>query len=225
MVLPEPGYHEALRALTRRAGSLLILDETHTISTGPGGYTRAFRLEPDMLTLGKPVGGGVPAAVYGFSAEAAEMVRKRTIRSRDIVAGIGGTLSGNWLATKAMRANLEHVMTDANYERMQSRAARLAEGIEGLIEEYDLPWHVTRLGARVEYRFQKTRPRNGSEASRGGDPLLDRFIHLYLLNRGILITPLHNMALVSPDTSDADVDRYCEVLGECVNEMRAAGAV
>lgn len=225
MVLPEPGFHEALRALTRRYGTLLILDETHTISTGPNGFTGSYGLEPDMMTLGKPVAGGFPAAVYGFSADVAETVRDRTINSDELVAGIGGTLSGNWLAMSAIRANLEHVMTEENYAHMCALAGRLADGIDSVIDGHGLPWHVTRIGARIEYRYRPERPRNGSEASRGGDPFLDRLMHLYLLNEGVLVTPLHNMALTSPDTSQADVDRYCELFEACVSEIRAAGAL
>ncbi len=219
IVLPEANYHDALRDITRRYGTLLIIDETHTISTGPGGYTRAYRLEPDMLVLGKPIASGVPAAVYGMSHQVAEKVRSRTVSPDIPVAGIGGTLSANALATHAMRATLEHLMTEPNYVHMIALAQRLAAGVEETIRDYRLPWYVTRLGARVEYRFQPTPPRNASEAELGADPELKRLIHLFCLNRGLLLTPFHNMALISPATSEGDVDLHTRVVRECVEAI------
>ena len=219
IVLPDPGYHEALREITRRHGTLLIIDETHTICAGPGGYTRAFDLDPDMLTLGKPIASGVPVAVYGFCQEVAEKVQVLTAAPGTDVAGIGGTLSGNALALRAMRATLENVMTDAAYDRMISLAERLADGVEKVIHDNRLPWHVTRLGARVEYRFQPNPPRNGAEAELGGDLELDRLVHLYCLNRGVLVTPFHNMLLISPDTTAEDIDLHTKVFAGCVGEL------
>ncbi|MCH6582911.1 MAG: aspartate aminotransferase family protein [Proteobacteria bacterium] len=219
IVLPEANYHDALRDITRRYGTLLIIDETHTISTGPGGYTRAYRLEPDMLVLGKPIASGVPAAVYGMSHQVAEKVRSRTVSPDIPVAGIGGTLSANALSTHAMRATLEHLMTEPNYVHMIALAQRLAAGVEETIRDYRLPWYVTRLGARVEYRFQPTPPRNASEAELGADPGLKHLIHLFCLNRGLLLTPFHNMALISPATSEGDVDLHTRVVRECVEAI------
>lgn len=219
IVLPEANYHDALRDITRRYGTLLIIDETHTISTGPGGYTRAYRLEPDMLVLGKPIASGVPAAVYGMSHQVAEKVRSRTVSPDIPVAGIGGTLSANALGTHAMRATLEHLMTEPNYVHMIALAQRLAAGVEETIRDYRLPWYVTRLGARVEYRFQPTPPRNASEAELGADPELKHLIHLFCLNRGLLLTPFHNMALISPATSEGDVDLHTRVVRECVEAI------
>lgn len=222
IILPEEGYHDALREITKRYGTLLIFDETHTICTGPGGYTREHGLKPDMLTIGKPIAGGIPAAAYGISEEVAERIQARvaeTMRKDASSSGVGGTLSGNALAIAAMRANLEKVMTEEAYERMITLAKRLEKGVKEVIASRELPWHVIRLGARVEYgySFQPRPPRNGSEAAAGEDVELDRLMHLMALNRGILLTPFHYMALVSPETTERDVDRYSEVFAECVD--------
>jgi glutamate-1-semialdehyde 2,1-aminomutase len=220
IVLPEEGYHEALREITRRHGTLLIFDETHTICTGPGGYTREHRLKPDMMTIGKPIAGGIPAAAYGISEEVAARIQARVakiMKTNASDSGVGGTLSGNALAVAAMRANLEKVMTEEAYEKMITLAERLANGINEVIASRGLPWHVIRLGARVEYDFQPRPLRNGSEGQDVEDYELDRLMHLMALNRGILLTPFHYMMLVSPDTTEKDVDRYNEVFAECVD--------
>ena len=224
IVLPDPDYHRGLRELTRRHDVLLVIDETHTISSGPGGYTAAHGLEPDMLTIGKPLAGGVPVAVYGMSQHVAEQVRRRTALPGCGVAGIGGTLTANALATRAMRVNLETVMTGENYARMLPLAERLAEGVRQNIEACGLPWYVTQIGARVEYRFQPRPPRNGTEALQGVDHGLDRLIHLYFLNRGILVTPFHNMLLISPETTADDVDRHNAVFETCADALTGRAA-
>ncbi len=216
IVHPEPGFHAALRELTRRAGTLLIIDETHTICAGPGGYTRAHGLEPDILTLGKPVAGGVPAAVYGLSAAVAERIQARSRLDTADTGGIGGTLAANALASAAMRATLEHVLTDDAYARTIPLAERFARGVEGVIAEECLPWIVKRLGCRVEYWFRPAPPRNGGEAAAATDPELERYMHLAALNRGILLTPFHNMALLAPAVTEADVDRHTEVFRDSV---------
>jgi glutamate-1-semialdehyde 2,1-aminomutase len=220
IVLPEPGFHEALRAATRETGPLLIVDETHTICAGPGGYTAAHGLEPDLLTIGKPIAGGIPAAAYGFSAEvAARLEALLPVDERADVGGIGGTVAGNVLSLAATRATLAEVLTDEAFERMIALGERFERGVADAIERHGLPWHVTRLGCRVEYLFRPERPRNGSEAATGANALLDRLIHLYALNRGILLTPFHNMALMSPATTEADVDRHTEVFNEAAAEL------
>jgi glutamate-1-semialdehyde 2,1-aminomutase len=220
IVLPEPGFHEALRAATRETEALLIIDETHTICAGPGGYTAAHGLEPDLLTIGKPIAGGIPAAAYGFSAEVAERLEALLpADERADVGGIGGTVAGNVLSLAATRATLAKVLTDEAFERMIALGERFERGVADAIERHALPWHVTRLGCRVEYLFRPERPRNGSEAAAGGNALLDRLIHLYALNRGILLTPFHNMALMSPATTEADVDRHTEVFNEAATEL------
>jgi glutamate-1-semialdehyde 2,1-aminomutase len=221
IVHPEPGFHDALRAITRRTGTLLILDETHTICTGIGGYTRAFGLEPDILTVGKPIAGGIPAAVYGFSGEVAERIQQHMTIDQADTGGIGGTLAGNALSIAAMRATLENVLIPSAYECTIPLAARFAAGVEAVITEFDLPWHVTQLGCRAEYRFSATEPRNGAEAAASDDAELDRYMHLAALNRGILLTPFHNMALIAPATTEADIDHHTDVFRESVRNLLA----
>ena len=222
IILPEPGYHDALRALTREHGTLLTIDETHTISAGPGGYTRAHGLEPDLVTLGKPIAAGVPAAAYGMSQEVADRVQEYlgTLEASD-VGGIGGTLSGNALSLAATRATLDRVLTEEAFERMIALGARFEAGVTDAIAAHAAPWHVTRLGCRVEYGFRDTPPRNGSEAAATADRELERFLHLHALNRGILMTPFHNMALMCPATSEADVDDHTRAFGEALDALFA----
>jgi glutamate-1-semialdehyde 2,1-aminomutase len=220
IILPEPGYHEALRALTRERGTLLAIDETHTLCAGPGGYTRAHGLEPDFVTLGKPIAGGVPAAAYGLSREVADRIAAhlRALETTD-VGGIGGTLSGNALSLAAARATLSSVLTDEAFERMIALGERFEAGVNEAISSHEAPWHVTRLGCRVEYAFRASPPRNGSEAAASTDRDLDRFMHLHALNRGILMTPFHNMALMCPDTTEADVDQHTRAFGEALDAL------
>ncbi len=219
IVLPDPGYHEAVRELTRRHDTLLINDETHTICAGPGGYTGAHGLAPDMLTIGKTIGGGIPAGAYGFTEEVGERIRSSITWEDSDVGGIGGTLAGNALSMAAIRATLTEVLTDAAFARMLPLGERWAEGVDGVIRKHEVPWHVTRLGARAEYHFMPDPPRNGSEQWAHGDSELERFLHLWAMNRGVLMTPFHNMALMSPATTAADVDRHTEVFGEAVEAL------
>jgi len=210
MVLPQPGFHAQLRRLTRRAGTLLLIDETHTISTGPGGYTRGHGLEPDLFVLGKPVAGGVPASVWGFTDDVArrlDAVRSQTPPGH---SGMGTTLSANALSLAAMRATLEHVMTPAAYAHMEALAGRLAAGLQSVVDTYEVPWHVVRVGARVEFICAPGPLRNGTEAEAAHAPALEQAIHLALLNRGCLIAPFHNMMLVSPVTTAAQVETLCQ---------------
>jgi len=221
IVLPAPGFHHVLREATRRTETLLIVDETHTICASPGGYTAAQGLEPDLLTIGKPIAGGIPAAAYGFSQDVAERLEALLPRDeRADIGGIGGTAAANVLSLAAMRATLDEVLTDEAFTRMIALGERFEAGVAEVIERHGLPWHVTRLGCRVEYLFRAERPHNGSEAAAGGDPELDRFIHLYMLNRGILMTPFHNMALMSPATTEADVDAHTAVFDEAAAALR-----
>ncbi len=221
IIHPQPGFHDALREITRRTGTLLIIDETHTICAGPGGYTAAAGLDPDMLTIGKPIAGGVPAAVYGFSADVAERMAERIREEESDTGGIGGTLAGNALSLAAMRATLRHVLTDRFYERAIPLAERFVEGVQGVIETKGLPWHVTRLGCRAEYWTRPAPALNGSEAAASSDPLLDRYMHLAALNRGILMTPFHNMALICADTCEDDIDLHTRTFSESVELLCA----
>ena len=211
IVPPLPGFHDALREATRRHGTLLLIDETHTLCAGPGGYTAAHGLEPDLLTVGKAIAGGIPAAAYGFSAGVADRVEAAVEEEVSDVGGVGGTLAANVLSLAAMRATLGEVLTDEAFARMIALGERFEAGVAGAIERHGLPWHVTRLGCRVEYLFRPERPRTGAEAAAGGDAELDRLAHLWALNRGILLTPFHNMALMCPATTEADVVRHTEV--------------
>src|SRR5262245_12184467 len=191
IIHPDRGYHGALREITQRTGTLLIIDETHTLCCGPGGYTAAYGLEPDLLTLGKPLAGGVPAAAYGMSATVAEQVLARTSILESDTNGIGGTLAANALSMAAMRATLEHVLTAEAFARTIPMAERWTAGVAGVIQRYELPWNVTRLGCRAEYWFSQSPARNGTEAAAAIDADLDRYMHLATLNRGILLTPFH----------------------------------
>ncbi len=219
IVLPEPGYHEALREITRRTGTLLVIDETHTICAGPGGYTRANGLQPDILTLGKAIASGVPAAVYGFTSEVAARLEPMTSEHEADTGGIGGTLAGNALSMAAIRVTLGQVLTDDAFGRMIRLAERLTAGVDRVIADGELPWHITRLGCRAEYLFSSRRPRDGSEAAANADPALDALMHLFALNRGILLTPFHNMALMSPATTEPDVDRHTDVYAEAAADL------
>ncbi|MFD9465952.1 transaminase [Streptomyces sp. NPDC060027] len=219
IVLPEPGYLEGVRALTRRYGTLLINDETHTFSAGPGGCTAAWGLEPDLLTIGKAIGGGIPAGAYGLSAELADQLLGRADLDLVDMGGVGGTLAGNALSVAAMRSTLEHVLTDAAFDTMAKLSERFEAGVRAGIEERALPWSVSRLGARTEYRFADPAPRTGTESAAAADTELEDFLHLYLANRGILLTPFHNMALMCPATTEEDVDRHTDVFAAALAEL------
>jgi len=219
IVHPEPGFHAALRDLTRRYDTLLILDETHTICTGPGGYTRAHHLDPDFFTLGKPIGGGIPGAVYGFNESVGDRIVARTQLELCDTGGIGGTLAGNALSLAAMRATLDRVLTVEAYERMIPLAERFTQGVRDALQVRGVPWSIAQLGCRAEYIFSEQPPRNGAEAAAAGNFELDRFMHLYALNRGVLMTPFHNMALVCPRTTEADVDRHTRLFEGALGEL------
>ena len=218
IVHPQPGYHKALRELTRKYETLLIIDETHTICAGPGGYTRAENLEPDVIVFGKAIGAGIPGAAYGFSQELADRIIARQELENCDVGGIGGTLAGNALSLAAMRATLSKVLTKEAFDRMIPMAERWTAGVAKAIADADLPWHVTRLGCRAEYMFGPE-PKTGTQAHDAMDFELERFMHLYAMNRGILLTPFHNMALMCPQTEAEDVDKHTEVFREAVKEL------
>ncbi|MGC2822608.1 MAG: aspartate aminotransferase family protein [Candidatus Sulfotelmatobacter sp.] len=224
IVHPEKGFHQAMLDLTRKYETLLILDETHTICAGPGGYTAAEKLEPDVVVFGKAIGGGIPGAAYGFSEEVAERIAAGQNKGAESledcdVGGIGGTLAGNAVSLAAMRATLTKVLTKDAFDRMMPVAERWNSGVAKAIAEAELPWHVTRLGCRAEYMFTRDAPKNGDEAHRAMDFELERFMHLYAMNRGILLTPFHNMALMSPQTEKDDVDLHTKVFREAVREL------
>lgn len=223
MVLPQQGFHAALRALTRASGTLLLIDETHTISTGPGGYTREYGLEPDIFVLGKPVAGGVPASVWGLSDLVARQLHAVNADRSPGHSGMGTTLSANALALAAMRATLESVMTEPAYAHMESLAGALQDGLQRVIDAHRLPWHVVRVGARVEFICAPGPLRNGTQAAAAHQPALERAIHLSLLNRGCLIAPFHNMMLVSPATTRAQVESLSAAFAATVQQLAQEG--
>jgi glutamate-1-semialdehyde 2,1-aminomutase len=218
IVLPEPGFHDELRRLTRETGTLLLIDETHTICAGPGGYTAAYGLDPDVLVIGKPIGGGVPAAAYGLSAAVAAVVRADFEDPSIDVSGIGGTLAGNAMSVAAMRAALGTSLRDEDFAVAIPLAERFTAGVAGVIAEHDLPWHVQQLGCRAEYWFCPP-PRDGAAAAGAGDAELEAFLHLYALNRGVLLTPFHNMALFTPQHTPADADRHTDAFAGALAEL------
>jgi glutamate-1-semialdehyde 2,1-aminomutase len=219
MVLPQPGFHEALRKLTRETGTLLLIDETHTISTGPGGYTKAFGLEPDLFVLGKPVAGGVPASVWGMSEAVASRYAAYNQTKEPGYSGMGTTLSANPLQFAAMRATLEEVMTEQNYAHMERLARKLEAGQAAVIDRFGLPWHVARVGARVEFICAPGPLANGAQAETAHAPKLEAAIHLALVNRGVLIAPFHNMMLISPATAAAQVNRLISAFADAAAEL------
>ena len=224
MVPPSPGYHDALRRLTRHYDVPLIIDETHSISTGINGYTGKYGLKPDFFVLGKAIGGGIPIAVWGTSEEMAQRIWqvRPHFKPGDPINhyGFGGTLAGNALQLAALKATLEEIMTEDNFSHMEKMAGRFEAGTNEVIKKHQLSWHVTRIGARAEYLFLDHPPKNGGEAHSGRHPLLEAYIHLYLLNRGILLTPFHNMALMCPFVKAVDVDRHSVLLDECISTIK-----
>src|SRR5258705_1674141 len=219
IILPDAGYWKAARDLTRKYGALLIADETHTICVGPGGCTREWELDPDFVVFGKPIGSGIPGSTYGCTEKVAERISARIELEDCDVGGIGGTLAGNALSLAAMRATLENVLAAKAFETMIPLAKRFADGVDGEIKKHGLPWNVQQLGARAEHTFREKPPRNGAESAAAGDFELERFLHLYALNRGILLTPFHNMALMCPVTTETDVDLHTRIFGEAVEEL------
>ena len=224
IVLPEDGFLARVRELATQYGALLMVDETHTFSTGWGGATRAWGLQPDIFVIGKSIGGGIPCGAYGITAEVAAAVTRHTdAGDADIVdvGGVGGTLAGNALSTAAMRATLGEVLTEEAFAHMVELATRYTAGVQATLDELDVPWSVSQLGARAEYRFARPAPRTGEESAAAADEELDAYLHLALCNRGVLMTPFHNMALMCPETSQEDVDRHTEVFREVVGALYA----
>jgi glutamate-1-semialdehyde 2,1-aminomutase len=222
IVLPEPGFLEAVRALCTAHGTLLIIDETHTLSAGPGGCTAAWDLRPDAVTLGKSIGGGVPIGAYGVTEELAERIAGQEDADYEDTGGVGGTLAGNALSLAATRATLGEVLTDEAFERMIRLREGFVDGVEAAIADHEMPWSIVSLGARCEYRYAPEPPRTGAESAAAGDPELDEYLHLYLMNRGVLITPFHNMALMCPATTELQVEQHTQVFSDALTELAAA---
>jgi glutamate-1-semialdehyde 2,1-aminomutase len=221
IVPPQPGFLEAARALCDETGTLLINDETHTFSAGVGGCTRAYGLRPDVVTIGKAIAGGVPMGAYGVTEELAARILGDPDADLVDQGGVGGTLAGNAMASAAARATLEHVLTDEAFAHMIGLGTAYTEGVQAVLDEYAVPWVIVQLGARAEYRFCPHVPRTGNQSRAAHDGEIEEFMHLYTLNRGLFITPFHNMALMCPDTSRADVDRHTEVFRAAVRKLLA----
>jgi len=219
IVLPEPGYLDGVRELTRKHDALLIIDETHTFSAGPGGMTKRDNLEPDIVVIGKSIAGGIPTGTYGLSAEFAERVLERTDLDLVDMGGVGGTLAGNPLQVAAMRATLEKVLTETAFDTMIATATVFTDGMNEIFDRYALPWSINQLGARAEYRFARPYPLNGTDAHAAADEGLEDFIHVALMNRGIMLTPFHNMALMCPTTTLADVAAHHAAFDDIVHEL------
>jgi glutamate-1-semialdehyde 2,1-aminomutase len=219
IVLPLDGYLKTVEKLAKEFGAKLIIDETHTISVGPGGMTAQLGLQPDFLTIGKAIGGGFPTGAFGMSAEIAQEIKSQVELEVIDTGGVGGTLAANALSLAAMRATITKVLTEENFEKMIKLGTRWADGVEKVIEKYKLPWSVNRLGARAEYMFSATSPKTGREAADAGDFELEQYIHLRMLNEGFLITPFHNMALISPDTTAADVDAHTQAFEKMCGDL------
>ena len=216
IVLPEPGFWESVRELCDKYGTLLLIDETHTISAGPGGCTRAWDLRPDIVVIGKSIGGGVPSGAYGLSEAVAARINEHPEADLIDVGGVGGTLAGNALSTSAMRATLSEVLTDFAFDHMIELATHFREGVEGVLRDTGIPWSIAQLGARAEYRFVDPPPRTGTESAAAHDDEVEEYLHLFMANRGVLLTPFHNMALMCPTTSQADVDRHTELFQQAL---------
>ena len=219
IVLPDDGYLVSVGELAKKYGAVWIIDETHTISVGPSGMTADLGLKPDMLTIGKAIGGGIPTGTFGMTNEIAAAITSKTEREVIDTGGIGGTLAGNALSLAAMKATLTEVLTEANFKKMIALGNRWCDGVDSAIKEFGLPWHCSRLGARGEYLFQGSAPKTGREAANAGDFELEQYIHLRLLNDGFLLTPFHNMALMSPDTTEADVDAHTAAFRAMCQEL------
>ena len=219
IVLPEPGFMEGVRELATKYGALLMIDETHTFSAGPGGATASWGLQPDIFVIGKSIGGGIPSGAYGITDEVARALKAHPEADLVDVGGVGGTLAGNALSVAAMRATLEQVLTETAFAHMVDLATDFAAGVQETIDRTGVPWSVSRLGARAEYRFASPAPRNGSASAAAADDALDEYLHLYLANRGVLITPFHNMALMCPETSRDDVALHTRLFAGAVDEL------
>ncbi len=222
IVLPEPGYLDGMRELATKYGALLMIDETHTISAGYGGMTRRYNLDPDIFVIGKSIGAGIPSGAYGFKQEVVDLINSHTEADLLDVGGVGGTLAGNALSLAAMRATLGEVLTEQAFDHMIQLATRYTDQVNAALDEYGVPWSISQLGARAEYRFTYPAPKTGTESMHAGDDELDEFMHLYMCNRGVLMTPFHNMALMCPTTTQEQVDRHGSLFAAAMAELTKA---
>ena len=221
IVLPQDGYIQGVRNITRKYDVLLVIDETHTICAGPGGCTKLWNIDPDFVVIGKTIGGGIPVGAYGMTSEIALRLEVAMTGHDVDVSGVGGTLSGSALAMSAMRATLSNVLTQEDFNQTIPLATRWTQGVEQACAKRSLDWHVQQLGCRAEYWFC-TPPVDGAQAAAAVDPMLEAFLHLFCLNRGVLLAPFHNMALMSPFHSAADVDKHTEVFALALDAIITA---
>ena len=225
MIAPQKGYLSALRDLTHDFGTLLVVDETHTLSSGPGGYATKHGLQPDILVLGKSVGGGIPVGLYGLSEAVAKALwdivpKVDPVQVRQSAhLGFGGTLAGSALQTAAVKAVLEQVLTPSAFDHMVALADRLAERLRTVSAQSGLDWFVACLGARVEIMYGADEPRNASDVARARDAMLEALLHVYLMNRGVLITPFHSMLLTCPATTGEDIGLCEDVMETFCREL------
>lgn len=228
MIPVAPGFNEFVREKTRETGTILIIDETHTMSSGTGGFTKTYGLEPDIFVAGKAIAGGIPAGIFGISEELAQRIWQEVPhvnpkKRQSAHLGIGGTLAGNALTVATMKAVLSNILTDENFDKMIANAERLAKSARNLIEKHNLPWHVTQVGARAEIMFSPQPPRNGADviATRQGD--LEVLLHAFYMNEGILVTPFHTMFLMCPATTAAQVDKHTDVFAKFISLLQENG--
>lgn len=219
IVLPETGFLERLKVLCDKYGALLLIDETHTISAGWGGCTKEWNLSPDIFVIGKSIGGGIPSGAYGITQDLADRIMNSPDADLEDVGGVGGTLAGNVLSTAAMRATLGEVLTPSAFDHMISMATSFTAGVEKVLAETQMPWTIAQLGARTEYRFCSPAPRNGTESAKAFDGELEEYLHLFMSNRGLLMTPFHNMALMCPTTTQSDVDLHTSLFGQALSRI------
>jgi len=219
IVLPDPGFLDGLRTLCDRYGALLLIDETHTISAGWGGCTKEWNLSPDIFVIGKSIGGGIPSGAYGITQDLADRIMNSPDADLEDVGGVGGTLAGNVLSTAAMRATLGEVLTPDAFAHMIALATQFTVGVEKVLADTKMPWTIAQLGARTEYRFCSPAPRNGTESAQAFDAEIEEYLHLFMSNRGVLMTPFHNMALMCPATTSADVDLHTTLFADALSRI------
>lgn len=219
IVLPEPGFLSGMRELATKYNALLMIDETHTFSAGPGGMTARDNLSPDIFIIGKSIGAGIPSGAYGITHEVAQMLANHPEADLIDVGGVGGTLAGNALSLAAMRATLGEVLTDQAFDQMIALGTRYTEQVQEILDRFEIDWSISQIGARAEYRFTAPAPKNGSDSAAASDDELDEFMHLYMCNRGILMTPFHNMALMCPATTESDVDTHQSLFESAIREL------
>ena len=221
LILPDPGFHTALRELTRTTGTLLACDETHTQVVGPGGLTALWGLKPDFVTAGKSIAGGVPFGAWGMTEALADLLTqiKGPDGERSDLVAIGGTLFGNALSLAAARATMLEILTPDAYAHTQRLGSRLAAGMRAGVARAGLPWHIHHLACRSGYTFQAAPVRNAAEARACRDDLLARLIRIWLANRGVWEAIVGAGPVCSVPATDEDVDGYLSAWNELLEAL------